>query len=92
MRTDLLGVGAVVADLVVYPAVADSKDLETSLFKELRTGQAVLIGKSKAEQDKEMKQRTYEGQNAAHRPEESRSAFKAHLTTAQGQAFADFFQ
>ena len=55
MRTDLLGVGAVVAGLVVYPAVTDSKYLETSLFEEFRTRQAVLITKGKPEQDKEMK-------------------------------------
>jgi len=55
MRTDLLGVGAVVANLVVYPAVADSEYLETSLFKKFRARQAALIRKGEPEKDKEMK-------------------------------------
>jgi len=55
MRTDLLGVGAVIANLVVYPAIADSEYLEASLFEEFRARQAVLIRKGESEQDKEMK-------------------------------------
>ena len=55
MRTDLLGVGAVIANLVVYPAVAYSEYLEASLFEEFRARQAVLVRKGESEQDKEMK-------------------------------------